>query len=70
MEVIEFTYPVPWILKVEGNLTIRKDEFSEDQGAAKFSDGDKFSRATMFLCKIVISVAAFLLIIHITIYLK
>ena len=48
MEIIEFTHPVPWILKAEGSLTIRKDEFSEDQGGAKFSDGDKFSRATMF----------------------
>ena len=38
------------------------------QGGAEFSEGARFSRATMLFCKHVISVAAFLLIIHITMY--
>ena len=41
---------------------------SDGQGGAKFSEGARFSRATMFFCKRVISVATLLLIIHITMY--
>ena len=53
---------------LRGSLTIREAEFSEWQGGAKFSEGAKFSRATMFFCKRVISVTTLLLIIHITMY--
>ena len=45
--------------KLREGLAVRGTEFSE---------GGRFSRATMFLCKCVISVATLLLIIHTTIY--
>ena len=58
-----------YISKAEGGPYYRRGaEFSEGHGGAKFSEGARFSRATMFFCKRVISVATLLLIIHITMY--
>ena len=41
---------------------------TKGQGKAKFSEGARFSLATMFFCKRVIFVATLLLIIHITMH--
>ena len=43
-------------------------DFSKGQVAAKFLEWARFSRATMFFCKRVISVATLLLVIYITMY--
>ena len=56
-------------VKADGGLLFgRGAEFSEGQVGAKFLEGARFLRATMFFCKHVISVATLLLIIHITMY--
>ena len=52
---LRFYYLEGWILRGTG-------------GGAKFSEGTRFLNATMFSCKHVISVAAWLLIIHIAMY--
>ena len=43
-------------------------DFSKGQVGAKFLEWARFSRATMFFCKRVISVATLLLVIYITMY--
>ena len=43
-------------------------ELSEGKVGAKFIEGVRLSRATMFFCKRVMSVTILLLIIHITMY--
>ena len=43
------------------NTTSQNPKFSEGQGGAKFSEEARFSRATIFFCKHVISVARLVL---------
>ena len=42
--------------------------FSEGQVGAKFLEGGRILRATMFFCKLVIPVSTLFLVIHITMY--
>ena len=51
-----------------GGILSRGAEFSEGQLVAKFLEGARFSRATIFFSKCAISVATLLLIIQITMY--
>ena len=54
--------------KVELGLSTRVELNAQRGRGARFSEGARFSRVTMFFCKHVISVPTLLLIIHIIMY--